>query len=469
VNKKRNLSISLTVAAVLLSGLSPAVGQNAPAGSQPAPGGLTLTFGISSSLRVNDNFDLDPASPGTTTLFDNTLSFTLLKETPLNTFQFDLSGILRLSDAPGSTEHFSADDPRVGLSYAHNGANNKVQADFNYRRIDLNFADPLRELDEILDQTSLIIDDGRRENYRSRLFFETGVNDPIGFGIELKNNDTSYSNTIDPGLFDRTTNQVDVFSRFTLSPVATGRLTYSQKEYDAEDVVQTERTTQSTTFDLSYLLDPSTTLTSSIGYSEVEETDNLPTITNFSGITGGVGLTRNLTNGSAGVNVSTSLSTTGRRNTVSVNRALTLPTGSISVSLGAVRGENGDTDAIGNLAYTHNLPAASITASVDRAVSTSTEGNDIRTTRAALGYLQTINALSSFALGFDYVEVADAGGGTVTDTKTPQIRAAYNYALTKDWNLSTGYIYRHRDETGIGSSDSSEVFLTVDRQFVIQR
>ena len=469
VSKKRNLSTSLTVAAVFLSGLTPAVGQNAPTGSQPAPGGLTLTFGISSSLRVNDNFDLDPVSPGTTTLFDNTLSFTLLKETPLDTFQLDLSGVLRLSDAPGSTDHFSADDPRVGLSYAHNGANNRIQADFDYRRVDLNFADPLRELGEILDQTSLIIDDGRRENYGTQLFFETGLNDPIGFGIDLQNNDTNYSNTTDPGLFDRTTTQVDVFSRFTLSPVATGRLTFSQKEYDAEDAVQTERTTKSTFFDLSYLLDPTTTLTSSIGYTEVEETDNVPTVTVVEGVIGGVGLTRNLANGSAGVNVATSISETGRRNTISVNRALNLPSGSLSASLGAVRGENGDIDPIGSLAYTHNLPAGSITASVNRAVRTSSEGNDILTTQASLDYLQTINALSSFVLGFDYVEIADAGGGTVTDTKSPRIRAAYNYALTKDWNLSTGYIFRHRDETGIGSSDSSEVFLTLDRQFVIKR
>ncbi|MCK0104635.1 hypothetical protein MWU63_20325 [Pseudohalocynthiibacter sp. F2068] len=462
MKKNRSLPVIFAASAIVLTGLTPAQGQN-------TPGGLTLTFGISSSLRVNDNFDLDPVSPGTTTLLDNTLSFSLLKETPLDTFQLDLSGVLRLSDAPGSSDNFSADDPRVGLSYAHNGPNNRVLADLGYRRVDLNFADPLRELDEILDQTSLIIDDGRSENYNTKLSFETGLNDPIGFGVDIIHNDRKYSNTIDPGLFDRTTTQVDVFSRFNLSPVASGRLTFSQRDYEAEDITQTERTTQSTFFDLNYLLNTSTTLTSSIGYTEVEETDNVPSLTVVDGLIGGVGLKRQLVNGSAGVNVATSISKTGRRNTISVNRALSLPTGSLSASLGAVHGESGNTDAIGSLAYTHNLPAGSITASLDRAVRTSSEGNDIRTTRAGVDYLQTINTLSSFVLGFDYVEIADAGVGTVNDTKSPQIRATYNYALTQDWNLSTGYIYRHRDETGMGSSDSSEVFLTVDRKFVIRR
>ena len=50
---------------------------------QGGAGGLQFDFGISSTMKVDDNFTLAPTSPGTTFIFDNKLDFNLSSVTPI--------------------------------------------------------------------------------------------------------------------------------------------------------------------------------------------------------------------------------------------------------------------------------------------------------------------------------------------------------------------------------------------------
>lgn len=439
-----------------------------PAAGQDAPGGTTFTFGLSSSLRVNDNYGLDTKSPGTTTLWDNRLSFGVLSETPLDSFAFGIDGVLRIANVPTRSSDVSFDDPSATLRYTREGANARLETELQASRVDLDFADPLRLVVDEINPGDLIIDTGTRETYSARLFFETGLNDPLGYGFDLSRDSVRYSNTTDPDLNDRDITDLQAFVRVRLSPLATGRLTYDEREVDTDDADQTDRTDRSLSFGVDYEINPITTLNALVGYRDIKETKLLTPKTSEDGVFASFGLTRAMVNGTAGVDIETDLSITGRRDTLMARRALDLPSGELSVSLGATRSPNGNTDPVGSLAYVHQLPTGRITSSFERRFRTNNDGEDTRTTRAALGYLQEINSLSSLAFDLDYIQVRDAGSGTVDKIDTASFRATYRYELTQDWNLAGGYEYRIRDETA-GTARSNEVFLTLDRRFSIRR
>lgn len=453
---------------VILAGATAAL-TGPPANGQDGETGMVLTFGLSSSLRSNDNLELDDPSPGTSTLWDNTLSFGLVNTTDVDRLQLDLSGIARLADTPGESDDFQFDDTRFGLAYDRAGANSRFGVTLDYSQIDLDFADPLRLIEDEINQDDLIIDDGEREIRAATLSYEMGVNDPLGFGLDLSYRERTFSGTTDPDLFDRETITAEAFARFRFSPVAEGRVTVFQSDYDAEDVEQTDRTTRSISFGLDYALDPATTLLASLGYADIEETTNLPTRTDETGAIGSLGLIRELRNGTAGVQLDSELSVTGRRNTLLFSRSYVLPTGALAVSVGPTHSDVGDTEAVGFLTYSQELPTGTITSTFERSFRTDDESEEIRVTRASLGYDMDINSVSGLVFEADYAEIRDAGTGGVNNVDTTSLRAAYRYALTPDWDLSAGYEYRYRDSDDDGTSDSNEVFLTLSREFSIRR
>ncbi|MEL7258415.1 MAG: hypothetical protein AAFN80_11330 [Pseudomonadota bacterium] len=470
MNKNLRLTTLLVSTTALSMAVTPAAGQ------EDTPGGLTLTYGISSTVRANDNFGLDSPSPGDSLIWDNELSFGLLKETPTDTLGLDLSGILRLSDTPAQSDGFDFDDYSARFLYNREGANSRIETRARFNQVDLSFADPVRLIledinnDDVIDDQDLIVDDGTRQNSSFDFEFETGTNSPFGVGVKLGFDMRRYSDTTDPGLFDTDTYNAELFTRMRLSSVAEGRIVLGYEEYDADDVTQENRETYDVRFEVDYEISPVTTLETMIGYRDIEETTIVPTVLTESGVIASIGLTRELANGSAGVNLESDVSITGRRTTLSFSRDMELPTGALSARIGASNSDgNDDTDLIGSLEYIHNLPRGNFSALLERDARTDEDGDERVTSLARLGYLSLINASSSMLFEFDYVltdETLVAGDRT---REAATFRATYIRELTRDWNLRTGYEYRMRDETADSFRDSNEIFVTLERELTIRR
>ena len=419
---------------------------------------------MDSRLSVSDNYSLAVIAPGTSTILDTTLSFGYLAQTANSRFAFDIDGVLRVASLPGAGTSGGTrfDDINAALSYTHEGANSRFSATANYNKIDLDFLDPFT-LTEITD-VDLTNSGGTRNSRNARILFETGINDPLGFGFELGHDNFSYANTTDPGLFDTTTNDFALTSRLRLSTVAEGRVRFSQENYTADSVIPIDRTTRALSFGLAYALSPVTTLDTSIGIEDIKEgggTDR--------GAFGTVGVTQAMANGSAGVLLDQSFGIEGRRTTLTASRDLTLPSGTLAFSFGATRGEQSGTQFIGSIDYSQTLPRGTLTASLDRSVDSSTTGNDILTTNAALGYSMALSPLSGLSLDFDYAEIQNDGSGTTSNTNRKSLRAEYTYALTQDWNLSAGYEHQRLVTEGTGSASSNTVFLSLGREFSIRK
>lgn len=315
-----------------------------------------------------------------------------------------------------------------------------------------------------LDETDLITDDGSRVTTSARALFESGLNDPFGFGVELAHKGVQYTGTTDPGLYDSQTNSAAVFTRFRFSPVAEGRLTASWEKYDAADALLTSRETRSLTAGLSYEITPITTFEASLGYDYITETTNLPSTAIQRGVSGSLGLTRDMPNGTAGLVFESSLSANGRRSALTASRAIDLPTGSLDATLGVSYGPSGTFLPIGSLDYVYELPRGEITASLNHRAAISSAGNDVVTTSASLGYRTDITRLSSLSFDADFASVADLGFTPVDRTSLASLRASYSYEITPDWDLSAGYEHRIRFETGTPQRSSNEIFLVFEHK-----
>jgi len=413
--KKQRIGHCLALASVVLIG-----GWFRPAAAQDdTPGGTILTFGIETSLSVSDNYNLALVAPGTSTILDTTLSFGYLTETAIDRFAFDIDGVVRAADIPGVGGDFRFDDVNADVSYSREGANSRISATASYNRVNLDFLDPFELAD--LSDTDLINSSGIRTSRTARVIFETGTSGPLGFGIELGTEVLGYSNTTDPSLLNSRTDDIALTSRLRLSPVAEARVRLSQEDYSDDDLIPADRTTRDLSVGVLYELSPIDTLDAIVGVSKIDDATTGASRGGF----GTLILTRALPNGTAGVILDRSFGIEGGRTTLTANRSMDLPSGTLAYSLGVTHGELGDAEVIGSIAYSHTLPRGALTASLDRSVESSTSGNDILTTNAAVGYSLALTPTSGLALDFDYAE-----------DDSDHVSSPYSYLLTSLYSCS---------------------------------
>ena len=169
-------------------------------------------------------------------------------------------------------------------------------------------------------------------------------------------------------LFDSQTDDIALTSRLRLSPVAEARVRLSQEDYTDEDLIPADRTTRALSFGVAYELDPVTTLDVIVGVSKIDEAATGTSRGTFGTLT----LTRATGQWHARLILDRSFGIEGGRTTLSVNRSMDLPSGTLAFSLGVTQGELGNTEVIGSIAYNQTLPRGTLTASLDRRDVTST-------------------------------------------------------------------------------------------------
>ncbi|RKF12383.1 hypothetical protein D6850_18090 [Roseovarius spongiae] len=438
----------------------------------PEEGGPVLTFGISSTLSATDNYNLDPNNGESATLFDSRLSFGYVNRRANDALSLDLSGVLRANEPPGGSNTF--DDRRARIGYERQGVNSALSFGADYSLSSVAARDPFDDGffdDDLPDETDFSRDRGDEKRISARFGFETGLNDPIGFILEGRYQERSFTGTTDPDLYDTETFSVSGTTRFTLSPLTQTRLVLRYEDYSAADGPRTDRRTSSVNLGLTQALSKVDTLDVLIGFQKIETDETIGGLRRSdtdTGLTGSVAFTRELARGTLGTTFDLSESVNGTTATWLVSRALPLPRGAIEVSLGAASDVSDTIRPVGSVEFTHQMKRSTLTASLERQVQTSSRSNELRITQASLGYTYEINSLSDLEFSANFAEFARAGGPAVNDTTRADLRAAYHRDLTRNWQFSTGYEYRVRDEDGVGSATSNRVFLTLERDFVLR-
>ena len=448
-------------------------------GEGPEAGGPVLTFGISSTLSATDNYDLAPDNEESAELFDTRLSFGYRSRRANDTLSLDLSGVLRAVEPPRDANTF--DDRSARLGYQRQGVNSALSfgADYSLSSVDArdpfdrNFLDEDDPFfgDDPLDETDLTQDRGDEQQIGARFRFETGLNDPLGVVLTGRYRDRSFTDTTDPDLFDNEIFTLSGTTRVTLSPITEARVVLRYEDYSADDTPRTDRQTSSVNLGLTQALSQVDTLDVSVGLQQIETKETIGGTRGSdteNGVIGALALTRDLTRGTIGTSFEVDQSENGQTATWLVSRDLPLPRGSLALSLGATRDVNDDIIPSGSIDFVHEMLRSTLTASLSQDVRTSDRSNELRTTRASVGYNYEINSLSRIGISANFAELAQAGGPAVNDTTRTDLRATYTRDLTRDWQISTGYEYRIRDEETVGEATSNRVFLTLQRSFAVR-
>lgn len=450
--------------AFLLVGGAPALAQEASSASKG------FTFGLSSTLRSNDNMGLRAPSAGTVTLWDNRLSFGAFSETQRSRISLDLGATIRTTSLPGQAISTTIDDPSATLAYRLENPNAVLELDAHYNQISLDFADPLRLIadnpDGGVDDRDLSRAGGTRLRYGATARFEGGQADPMGYGLSVTHDRTEYRNATSTGLYDSRSTDVNGFLRLRFSPVVETTLSAFWAKTDTQDAEQRSRRTIGTALNLRYEIDPITVASFELGYREIEETTLSTGLVASDGLTGSVLLSRDIPTGNVSAEISRSRSIRGQRDTFQLSGVFERPAGEISATVGVTRADGRPAQWIGRLAARHDLARGTILTTLERSVRTTGEGTENIADRASISYETELTPTTSFSIGFDYAELSDVG--SVQTSALTGANASYTFELTPDWALETGYEYRKRAETTQVTRDSNEIFLTLRRDFGIR-
>lgn len=436
-------------------------------------GGLQFDIGVSSTMKVDDNFTLVPNSPGTTTVFDNKFDFNLSSVNSLHNLNLHASTVLRYAEFPGRKTS-GLEDPNLRLNYTTGNSNSNLALDARYRRVDREFLNPFAvEQDEIDPTVDLLGGGGNVTTRRAGLTFQTGINDPLGFTLALRHDDKSYSGigALPPAtqarLFDTETDRINATVTMRISPVTQFRVNGGLTKYDAEDSVLTDRTTQDYAIGVVQDINPVLVLDAQIGYTDVETTTTGGTVQRTS-TTGAVTLTQTLTNGTVFGSINSTLNQNGTRATFRFGRSLQLASGSFAGSLGATRGPGGDNQVVAALSYNRQINNSSdIQITLDRSASTNNSSEDVLDTRLGVNYGYAIDNLSRIDLTMNVARSENIDNSTAPTIDRQSFRASYTRSLTPDWNLTGGFQLRNKKDSTVaaGSARSNSIFLTLDRTF----
>ncbi|MCB2114973.1 MAG: hypothetical protein KDE00_01410 [Rhodobacteraceae bacterium] len=444
--------------------------QTAAAPQTPARGGLQVDLGFDTKLTVDDNYQLQPNSSGTSTFWDNTFTFDLSSVTGVQDLNLTASGVYRYGQIPGRTVS-GLEDPTVRFRYTRDGLNSRLDVNARYRHVAREFLDPFQveQEDRNAILTGLFLPGGGTVTYRNAgIDYVTGLNDPFMLALSLSHDQTSYDSVAtaaNPLLFGNKTDSASATATFKFSQITALYFQLGIDEYKAEDSVRTERTTDSFAVGLTHDIDPALALDAQIGYTDVETTTTGGTAS-VDGLTGAVTLTKTLTNGTVYGSVDSSVNENGTTTSLSFGRDLQLPLGNLTAVVGGTYTPSGDTYVTGSLLLTRQLKTSDLTLAIDRGVSTNTSSADVVDTRVSFTYGYAINNNSRLSLSLNWGQSESVLAGAAPTVERTTLDAAYSYDLTQDWALTGGVSIRTRsDSTSPGDARSNAVFLGLGRSF----
>lgn len=374
---------------------------------------------------------------------------------------------LRLSLGGNLTSGDGVNDPTLTLTYSHLGPNAKVSAQASFTDNPVDLFEPQAGPDGGLSFSDLVAVTGRVQTTNASLALQTGLQGPLGFDLAAKSFARNYSQTSDPSVYDSTSESLSLGA--TLRNVMGGDVAISlgltRSDYD--DAAQTARDSRSLSLSYSRALDGATSLQVSLGTTRAETRKSGVLAASSTGLTGAFGITRDMGNGAAGLNLALTRDAKGGRQSVQVSRSLDLATGSFSAELGYGARSGGTGDITGKLAWAQTLPSDSLSLSLSRQVTVNEAEADTAQTAASASWDHALGDTSRLGLSLSLSAVSGAGGDTVDGVTRQNLTASYSHDLARDWALTTGITLRRLDRDSTGLAEDQAVFVTIGRKFVL--
>ena len=430
-----------------------------------------FTFDLDTRLVADDNLGLAATSPGTVTYWENSLGLAFESETRRSRLGIGLGAVTRLGHVPGGDDLDGLGDADLEIAYAREVADSRLSVDGRYALRDLSVFDPFDDAIELEDGTIVTDNAGTRATAFTGLTLETGLTRPLGLQFELSQRRTAYTDTIDPDLSDDRETRAALGIRMRLTPTTEGLLEATRSHFTAEDALRRDRERRELSYGITHELPRRARLEARLGITDIEEEFRVGGVPPLEerGVTGSLSLSRALPAGSIGFSAETRLETTGRRNSLSVERVIERETARLSLGLGVTSGEDGEVEPTADIVYEEALATGTFEASLSQGIRTTDEDEDLSRLRLGLAYGHDIDALSRISLGVDYVSETELGAGSASDEERGTLSITYSRALTRDWALDLGYRYDFEETGTTARADGNRVFLGLSRSLTAFR
>jgi opacity protein-like surface antigen len=436
-------------AALVIAGSAGGAFAQAQASRPDAPNGSSLAATVSERFEIDDNYQLDDPSPGTSYFADTRLAVDYLKQTETQSFTLGFNtGLRALWQAQEDFDFVLASPTSADVGYVNEWSNGAFDAAFAYRQRQVDYSIDTEVTDPSVPPQDLgqLQGNSRELRYDANVGVIWGTATRSSYELRFLGSQVDYTDT-DPDHVARTTLQGQGAWNLILSPVLTSTVTADYLAYSADNAQKTELDRTQVGAGLIYTPSETLTLGAGIDYAKRKRTD-----------LDGAG-ERETTNDDSGPGV---------------NGTFRYITPDVVVS-----GDGEWTTAaptsrfFGTVRATYLLPRGRISGRVfQNYTGTSGGGNEARVTGAGLSLVRDINSISSFGLDVSYatqIDVEDGpGDANDPDIERLALTATYSHELTETVSADVGYSYNARNEDPTNAS-SNAVFFQIGKTFEMLR
>ncbi len=440
------------------------------AGSQPAPdAGNVQTIRFTSDLTATDNFSLVEDSPGDAFLFTNSLDVSQVFSTSIDRFAATAGGDLRFADLPEIGQETSLDNGRITANFLRELDDNSIAASLFFNDADIEFLDPLRTLDDDGD-----FDDTLGEGRRRLLVGSFGVSinedGPVRFILNGNVRDTEfYDGVTDPDLVDSINVRGDARIGVDVTDVTSVFIRGEVERFEEEDDL-TLRDEYDVRAGLATRVNPTTTLTFDLGFSEVDVERADGDDDNDTSTVGSVGLLADRPNGTVGLLFNSRLTENGTRNEIEFSRAVDLPAGEFALTLGASTRDDEDLSALVALDYSIERSDRRFGIGFNQNVDPDEDGNDRVLSSLDANFFYVINPVSSIGLtALASRQTFLESDSEENDVTRVTLELNYTHELAQFWSLTGGFRHRLRAEDNEEDARENAVFLNLTREVSFRR
>ncbi|MEM7508840.1 MAG: hypothetical protein AAF415_19095 [Pseudomonadota bacterium] len=419
---------------------------------------VTLGVGLGADYEAND-----PGDDDTSVFADLVLGLSNSNRVSDVDLRFD--GRFQLEDG-----EFELEDPGATLLYSRANRSTALDLSFSYREQDadgdLFIPDPLT-----FSSVDLIEDDGSRETIRVGVGLQTGLDARFGTDTELSFLDRTFTGTSDPDLTDLQVFRGNTALRFDVSPALSLRVTGAYVNSDEEDIEETERETFRVGIGATARIDQVWSVSTDLRYARID-TDMLDIFTGApisdteEGVGFNVAVVRALLNGDIGLSLGREITETGDRDEIRLSRSLTMANGSeLSGSIGLVDFEEGDVSVVGGLSFALPTRRGGLLLDFQQQARFDEDDGNVINTFLTGRYESSINAVSNWAVFGTLARVDSLDDLSDSDQTSVRAGISYDYAITRDWDLSAAFDHRIDFEGDSETDQTSVVSLTLQRSF----
>ncbi|MDP5086097.1 MAG: hypothetical protein NWQ23_11805 [Yoonia sp.] len=353
----------------------------------------------------------------------------------------------------------TADSIRSTLGYSRNSRNAELSFGALFRRDDV---DDL-VFDDTFEDDDVITGVGQREVLTVNSGLVVGREARITGTFNHTYETSDFFDTLDPELNDTETQAADGRLSFQLTRTLTLDVFGVWSDVDESGFGATDRITTEIGTGVSYRIDPITILAGEVSFRTEESSG--ATILDTEGWNYALSATRERPNGEVFATYTQEDALTGTRRQFIAGQDMDLQRGSLGYSLGVSETDGFDPQLLASLTLDYDMDrngTARITLSQEGTINGDDE--EVVNSRLGMSYLRALSPISGISASFDLVDENVLATGAA-DQRTYRFDVSYEYELTRDWGLTSGYAYSVVQLDGTDDRSRSTVFVGLQRSF----